>query len=117
MNRYNQLEDEVRETFRKDLVAYRNLYTFMSQVIPFQDPDLEKFYSYIRFLLTKLPRGDRGPIYHFDDEVALKYYRIQKISEGSIQLEAGKGGEVTKVDALARQLQVREKAQCYGGQC
>ena len=88
--RYNELEEDVREEFRKSLVAYRNLYSFMSQVIPFQDSDLEKLYSYIRFLLTKLPRGDRGPVYNFDDEVALKYYRLQKIGEGSIRLEAGK---------------------------
>ncbi|KJS31318.1 MAG: hypothetical protein VR64_12000 [Desulfatitalea sp. BRH_c12] len=59
----------------------------MSQVIPFQDSDLEKLYSFIRFLLTKLPRGDRGPIYNFDDDVALKYYRLQKIGEGSIVME------------------------------
>jgi len=90
VGRYNELEEDVREEFRKTLVAYRNLYSFMSQVIPFQDSDLEKLYSYIRFLLTKLPRGDRGPVYNFDDEVALKYYRLQKIGEGSIRLEAGK---------------------------
>lgn len=100
VTRYNQLDDEDRETFRKDLVAYRNLYAFMSQVIPFQDSDLEKVYSYIRFLLTKLPRGDQGPTYRFDDEVALKYYRLQKISDGSIQLEAGKGGEVAGPTAV-----------------
>lgn len=100
VNRYNQLEDEARETFRNDLVAYRNLYAFMSQVIPFQDSDLEKLYSYIRFLLNKLPRGDRGPVYRFDDEVALKYYRLQKISERSIRLEAGKGGEVAGPTAV-----------------
>jgi type I restriction enzyme R subunit len=28
-------------------------------------------------------------MYNFDDEVALKYYRLQKISDGSIPLEAG----------------------------
>ncbi len=100
VTRYNQLDDEVRETFRKDLVAYRNLYAFMSQIIPFQDSDLEKLYSYIRFLLTKLPRGDRGPVYDFDDEVMLKYYRLQKIGEGSIQLEAGKDGEVPAPTAV-----------------
>ncbi|HEC78683.1 MAG TPA: type I restriction endonuclease subunit R [candidate division WOR-3 bacterium] len=87
VNRYNKLDEGRREEFRKVLVAYRNLYAFLSQVIPFQDTDLEKLYSYIRFLLTKLPRGDRGPVYNFDDEVALKYYRLQKISEGSIVLE------------------------------
>jgi type I restriction enzyme R subunit len=100
VTRYHQLDEETRETFRKDLVAYRNLYAFMSQVIPFQDSDLEKLYSYIRFLLTKLPRGDQGPAYRFDDEVALKYYRLQKISDGSIQLEAGKGGEVAGPTAV-----------------
>ncbi len=90
VGRYNELEEEVREEFRKTLVAFRNLYSFMAQVIPFQDSDLEKLYSYIRFLLTKLPRGDRGPVYNFDDEVALKYYRLQKIGEGLIKLETGK---------------------------
>jgi len=90
VGRYNGLEEEVREEFRKTLVAFRNLYSFMAQVIPFQDSDLEKLYSYIRFLLTKLPRGDRGPVYNFDDDVALKYYRLQKIGEGSIKLETGK---------------------------
>ena len=87
VNRYNKLDEETQEEFRKALVAYRNLYAFLSQIIPFQDSDLEKLYSYIRFLLTKLPRGDRGPVYNFDDEVALKYYRLQKISEGSIVME------------------------------
>ena len=94
VNRYKQLNDETREEFQKTLVAYRTLYAFLSQVIPFQDSDLERLYSYIRFLLTNLPRGDRGPIYDFDDDVALKYYRLQKISEGAIEMEAGKGGEV-----------------------
>ena len=76
VNRFRELEEEAREEFRKTLVAYRNLYAFLSQIIPFQDSDLEKLYSYIRFLLTKLPRGDHGPVYNFDDEVALKFYRL-----------------------------------------
>jgi type I restriction enzyme R subunit len=90
VRRYRDNEEGVREEFRKALVAYRNLYAFLSQVIPFQDSDLEKLYSYIRFLLLKLPRDDRGPIYDFDGDVALQYYRLQKISDGSIDLEAGK---------------------------
>jgi len=88
VNRWLGLDKDVQEEFRKVLVAYRNLYAFLSQVIPFQDSDLEKLYSYIRFLLTKLPGGDRD-VYNLDDEVALKYYRLQKISEGVIDLHAG----------------------------
>ena len=100
VNRYRELEEEVREEFRKTLVAYRNLYAFLAQIIPFQDSDLEKLYSYIRFLLTKLPRGDHGPVYNFDDEVALKFYRLQKISEGSIDLEPGKEEPVSGPTAV-----------------
>jgi type I restriction enzyme R subunit len=95
VGRYKGLESETREEFRETLVAFRNLYSFMAQVIPFQDSDLEKLYSYIRFLLTKLPKGDRGPVYNFDDDVALKFYRLQKISEGSIVLESGGRYEVS----------------------
>jgi len=100
VGRYNALEQRVKEEFRIALVAYRNLYSFLSQIIPFQDSDLEKLYTYIRFLLTKLPRRDIGPALNLDDEVALKYYRLQKISEGSIVLEKGKGGEVTGPTAV-----------------
>ncbi|MCL4305886.1 DEAD/DEAH box helicase family protein [bacterium] len=95
VNRFAAIEEDEREVFRKTLVAYRNLYSFMSQVIPFQDSDLEKLYSYIRFLLRKLPRKQEGPAYEFQDEVALKYYRLQKISEGTIALEPGIVGTVT----------------------
>ena len=90
VTRYGQLEEDDQDEFRKTLAAFRNLYAFLAQVIPFQDSDLEKLYSYVRFLLSKLPPGEHGPVYNFDDEVTLKYYRLQKISEGSITLEAGK---------------------------
>jgi type I restriction enzyme R subunit len=100
VGRFSQLEEEPREEFRKTLTAFRNLYSFLSQVIPFQDTDLEKLYSYVRFLLTKLPRGDRGPVYHFDDEVSLKYYRLQKIGEGSIDLQPGKAEPVSGPTAV-----------------
>ncbi len=95
VGRYKELADDVREEFRKTLVAYRNIYAFLSQVIPFKDSDLERLYSYIRFLLTKLPKGERGPAYNFDDEIALKYYRLQKISEGTLTLDKRGGAEVT----------------------
>jgi len=82
------------EEFRGKLVAFRNLYAFLSQIIPYGDTDLEKLYSYVRFLIPKLPRQASGPQYHFDDEVALKYYRLQKIHEGQIELTKGEGGVI-----------------------
>jgi len=85
-------KEEAQEKFRGLLATFRNLYSFLSQIIPYQDSDLEKLYAYTRFLLSKLPRRSLGPQYHFDDEVALKYYRLEKISDGAIELEPGKPG-------------------------
>jgi type I restriction enzyme R subunit len=82
-------EDEA-ELWRGKLTAFRNLYSFLSQVIPYQDSDLEKLYTYLRHLVAKLPRRRTGPQYSFDDDVRLEYYRLQKISEGSISLKDGK---------------------------
>ena len=66
-----------------------NLYGFLSQIIPYQDSDLERLYVFLRHLATKLPQRESGAGYQFDDEVRLEYYRLQKISEGSIILQDG----------------------------
>lgn len=81
--------EEEAEVWRGKLVAFRNLYGFLSQVIPYQDSDLERLYVYLRHLGAKLPRRKGGAPYQFDEEVRLEYYRLQKISEGSISLTEG----------------------------
>lgn len=92
VDRFKALDEEDQEVFKKTLVSYKNLYSFLSQIIPFYDSDLEKLYAYGRFLLTKLPKRESGPRYEFDDEISLKYYRLQKISENvSIGLDPGEG--------------------------
>jgi type I restriction enzyme R subunit len=74
--------------------AFGRLYTFLSQVIPYDDSSLEKLDAYLRFLDVKL--GTVGPPepLNLDKDVNLKYYRLQKISEGRILLEAGTGGSL-----------------------
>jgi len=89
VSRFKELDEERQEEFRALLVSFRNLYGFLSQIIPYQDSELEKLYAFLRFLHVKLPRRESGPVYTFDDEVKLKYYRLQKISEGSISLQTG----------------------------
>lgn len=94
VTRFIKLDNDTQEEFRKVLIAYQNLYAFLSQVIPFQDSDLEKLYSYIRFLLAKLPRRAVEPGFRLDEDVALKYYRLQKIGDGTISLTPGDGIEI-----------------------
>ena len=88
-------EEEAAENWRGKVQAFLNLYGFLSQVIPYQDSDLERLYVFLRHLAAKLPRRKSGPAYQFDDEVRLEYYRLQKISEGSISLQ---GGDARRLD-------------------
>lgn len=89
-------EEERREEFRHLLDTFVRQYGFLSQIIPFADPDLEKRYAFLRLLRTKLPpRSEGGSPFVLDDEVALAYYRLQKRSEGSVSLAAGDTGILT----------------------
>jgi type I restriction enzyme R subunit len=94
----DEAERHQAELWRSKLQAFLNLYGFLSQVIPYQDSDLERLYVFLRHLVTKLPRRASGAGYPFDDEVKLEYYRLQKISEGSIPL---KDGDAKKLDGPA----------------
>jgi type I restriction enzyme R subunit len=80
---------EEAEELRAKIQGFRSLYSYLAQIVPFQDTDLEKLYTFLRFLSAKLPKRGTGPAYEFDDEVRLEYYRLQKISEGSISLNQG----------------------------
>ncbi|KTD65381.1 type I restriction endonuclease subunit R [Legionella spiritensis] len=89
VDRFAELEAEDQELVKGQIKSFKNLYVFLSQVIPFQDSDLEKNYTFLRFLQSKLPRRDDEPSFKIGDEVELQYYRLQKISEGSIDLSQG----------------------------
>ena len=82
-------DEEEAEDWRGKMRAFLNLYGFLSQVIPYQDSDLERLHVFLRHLAQKLPRRASGPAYRFDDDVRLEYYRLQKIDEGSISLADG----------------------------
>ena len=89
IERFERIGEEDQNLFKGQLVSFRNLYSFISQIVPYQDSDHEKLYTYTRFLLTKLPLTTDNRKVQVDDEVELKYYRLQKISEGAIDLKAG----------------------------
>lgn len=86
---FDERSEEEQDEFRGQLGAFRNLYAFLSQVIPYQDSDLEKLYTFVRNLIAKLPPPGDGQGFALDDEVALRYFRVQQMTEGSIDLSDG----------------------------
>ncbi|NLJ81800.1 MAG: type I restriction endonuclease subunit R, partial [Bacteroidales bacterium] len=96
VERYKAIEEEEKQDdFKKGLRSWTNLYAFLSQIMPFIDSEFEKFYAYAKLLQTRLPKRELSESLHLDDEIALEYYRLQKIKEGSIELEKGEEGELS----------------------
>ncbi|MBB5144324.1 type I restriction endonuclease subunit R [Desulfovibrio intestinalis] len=89
VERFTGIAKKEQDLFRGKLGAFRNLYAFLSQIIPYGDSELEKIYAYSRFLLAKLPSEDGGAAFALDDEVALRFYRLEKLEEGKIRLDEG----------------------------
>ena len=89
VERFKEKTEEEQENIKKLFAEFRNLYNFLSQVIPYNDSDLEKLYVFVRNLLRKLPRRDSGSGIDVGEDVALKYYRLQKMVEGAIDLKGG----------------------------
>ena len=94
-DRYRSIEPEDdKEEFKKGLRTWTNLYSFLAQIMPFREPEFEKFYAYAKLLLNKLPKRDLAESMKLTDEVAMEYYRLQKIKDGSIDLITDEEGEL-----------------------
>jgi type I restriction enzyme R subunit len=89
VERFWKLPQNQGDKFKELLHHYLRLYSFLSQIMPFQDKELEQLYLFGVHLSPKLLRrqGESEPI---NDKVDLEYYRLSKSFEGSISLDKGK---------------------------
>ncbi len=111
VDRFKAIAEETQDEFKKSLTSYVRLYSFLSQIMPFQDVALEKLYSYGRFLLSKLPKSDYTDRLKLDNEVALEYYRLQKIAEGDLvlQVQGEHGLDPTTEAGISRPKEEKDK--------
>ena len=85
VDRFRELDDETQTSFRDRLSAFVSQYSFLSQIIPYGDGELERLASFGRALLPHL-RPERGGPIDLGDDVELEYYRTQLVSSGSLGL-------------------------------
>ena len=76
-----------QDDFKHTVKSFTRLYSFLSQIIPFHDIELEKLFPYARFLLKKLPKRNIEDSLKLDDEVAMEFYRIDKMTDKPIVME------------------------------
>lgn len=84
----NSIGTEItQEDLKNTLQVFTRTYSFLTQIMPFSDIDLEKLFTYTRYLIKKLPRTSENDKFKLGDEVSLEYYRLQRIAEQNILLE------------------------------
>ncbi|WP_410976479.1 type I restriction endonuclease subunit R [Bacillus pacificus] len=87
VERFKRLNEEEKEAFKASVTKFVRTYAFILQIAMFIDVHLHKLYIYLNYLLRKLPRSSKDRDVYMADDVALQYYRNQKVFEGSIELE------------------------------
>jgi len=102
VGRYEYIpESERRLDFKHRLGSYIRLYAFLSQIVTFKDPDLERLYLFARLLLRALPQEREKISLRAAEYADLESYRIQKTFSGRIglQSEAGILGSLSDLDS------------------
>lgn len=88
--RFDALDDEdVQEEFRGALDQFVRLYSFLSQVVTFTDPEMETLYVFTKGLRSCLPTRPDGSV-DLGSHVELTHLRIEKEAEVNASL-AGEG--------------------------
>ena len=86
----DDLEEEQQADFRAKVKTYVRLYIFLSQIVPFENPYLERLYIFLNHLQNKLG-GDtsvdlaKGVLENID----MDSYRLQLESTTNVALEQG----------------------------
>ncbi|NHN42531.1 type I restriction endonuclease subunit R [Halorubellus sp. JP-L1] len=102
-DRFKSKGEEVKDDFRSTLKSFLRLYKFQSQIVNYSDPELEKLYTFGRFLYKELPSASASSRVEFNDELALQYYRLEKSEEGAIDLQSSSREVSVPTDTGTRQ--------------
>lgn len=80
-------EKDALEIFKKDLGTFVRFYEFMSQIVDYDDKDLEKLSLYARNLRPMLREAETDEEDIDLSNVVLSHYRLSKIRQQDIQLQ------------------------------
>ncbi len=92
LDRFKEAIKEDQAEFKGTLRDYVRLYAFLSQILPFADPELEKLYVFARYLQRRLPPSDERLPKEIQEQIDMESYRVQRTSSGKIELARGVGG-------------------------
>lgn len=85
--RVDQLSDEDKDKYRKEVNRFVRQYGFLAQLMDFTDPELEKFYVFSKVFYKYLPYTKETLPMELMGMIDLDKLRIQLSFDGAIELE------------------------------
>ena len=98
VERFWALGEEDRLAFKDALDKFVRTYSFLSQVVSFGEPKLERDYIYCRALASRLRDAASAERLDLGSEVELSHLKTELTYEGRLQADAD-GGEVGRSSA------------------
>lgn len=86
--RFNELEADAQGAFKDAVDQYTRAYSFLSQVMPFTDPEMEKLYVYLKALRSLLRDAAAGGL-DLGDDLVLTHLRLTQHGAAEVELEPG----------------------------
>lgn len=108
-DRFQGLSDQEKESFYGKITAYTRFYSFISQIIPYYDIEWEMLYGFARYLIPHLHLQNNSLAAHPEKDVDLQYYRIEKVTSGSIVMEDKEHYDVKSPTAVGTGKQQEEQ--------
>lgn len=108
VTRYLELLEQEREDFKSKAKDYIKKYGFVSQIVTFKDINLEKLFTFLKFLVKKLPSRKEPIPTEILEAINMESYKINKTAETAIIL-GGKEGELDPLTSGADGFKVEEQ--------
>ncbi len=87
VDRFDRAPEQTQTNFRSQLTEYVRLYRYLSQIVPWDDAELEKLYILGHLLLTKIKPETTDTTFILPPGIDLKYYRLEESYRGAIALK------------------------------
>ena len=75
------------EGFKTTVFDYLKKYAFISQIVTFEDPQLERIFIFLKYLIKKLPKRENPLPYEVLEAIDMETYKVEKKGQVNIALD------------------------------
>jgi CxxC-x17-CxxC domain-containing protein len=88
LDRFRNITEIQQDGFKQRIKEFIETYSFMSQIVSYDNTDLEKLFVFVKFIATKnLLKDVSIQIPELQGDVSLEWYRLEKTYEGTLPID------------------------------